>query len=168
MAWDRRGIPLREARTRTLPVAGNSPGGATGECNLSTLAPLREREIIRWADAFQARTARWPNRKSGPITEAPGETWLAVENALRQGLRGLPGGSSLVQLLVDAEASETRDARPVSASGRYSRGRMRFMSVLAAGRRKRRAPWKASPRSRGRRSTRPFAMGLGACAISSG
>ena len=72
-----------------------------GKRNPSTLAPLTESQIIRWADAFHARTGRWPNRKSGPIPEAPGETWLAVENALRQGLRGLRGGSSLVQLLVE-------------------------------------------------------------------
>jgi hypothetical protein len=72
-----------------------------GKRNLSSLAPFTERQIIRWADAFHARTGQWPNRKSGPIPEAPGETWLAVENALRQGLRGLPSGSSLVQLLVE-------------------------------------------------------------------
>ncbi len=83
-----------------------------GKRKQSTRAPLTERKIIRWADAFHARTDRWPNRKSGPIPEAPGETWLAVENALRQGLRGLPGGSSLVQLLVERRGIRNANRPP--------------------------------------------------------
>jgi hypothetical protein len=56
-------------------------------------------QILAWADAHRARTASWPNRDSGVIPEAWGETWSAVDSALRQGTRGLPGGSSLAQLL---------------------------------------------------------------------
>jgi hypothetical protein len=39
--------------------------------------------------------SRWPSCESGPIREAPGETWKAVQMALVQGLRGLRGDSSL-------------------------------------------------------------------------
>jgi hypothetical protein len=38
--------------------------------------------------------------EDGPIADAPiGTSWRQVDNALRLGLRGLPGGSSLAQLL---------------------------------------------------------------------
>ena len=36
--------------------------------------------------------------ESGPIAEAPGETWKSVDLALRYGYRGLPGGASLARL----------------------------------------------------------------------
>jgi hypothetical protein len=63
------------------------------------LPPLRPRQILAWADAHHARTGSWPTSASGPIPEAPGETWRAVDQALRVSLRGLPGGSSLAQFL---------------------------------------------------------------------
>jgi hypothetical protein len=55
--------------------------------------------ILRWADAYFARHGKRPTRDSGPIREAPGETWMAVHKALQSGRRGLPGGSSLAKLL---------------------------------------------------------------------
>jgi hypothetical protein len=55
--------------------------------------------ILQWAVAHQQRTGAWPNMDSGLIGEAPGETWHAVNQALRQGCRGLPGGITLAQLL---------------------------------------------------------------------
>jgi hypothetical protein len=61
--------------------------------------PLRVEQILAWADAHHARTGRWPTVASGPIPEAPGETWRAVSNALSHGFRGLPRGSSLPRLL---------------------------------------------------------------------
>jgi hypothetical protein len=57
-------------------------------------------QILRWADAHHRRTAKWPSSESGPVAEAPGESWQAVNNALHRGLRGLPGGGSLARLLV--------------------------------------------------------------------
>jgi hypothetical protein len=36
---------------------------------------------------------------SGPVAGAPGETWRAIDEALRRGHRGLPGDSSLSWLL---------------------------------------------------------------------
>ncbi len=90
----RRGLAAGRSLATLLEQRRTKPYG-------TTLAPLAEKQILRWADAFHRRTGQWPNRLSGPITEAPRETWLAVENALRQGVHGLKGGSSLVQLLVE-------------------------------------------------------------------
>jgi hypothetical protein len=60
---------------------------------------LNGREIAKWARAHHRRTGRWPNEKSGAVRGAPGETWLAIDMALRKGRRGLFGGSSLARLL---------------------------------------------------------------------
>jgi hypothetical protein len=64
-----------------------------------TLPHLTVAKILRWADAHHRRTGRWPAVKSGPIPASGGETWTAVDSALRVGIRGLPGGSSIAQLL---------------------------------------------------------------------
>jgi hypothetical protein len=61
--------------------------------------PLTEEQILAWADAYHRRTGRWPHNRSGPIPEAHGETWNAVNLALFRGRRGLPGGGSLSRLL---------------------------------------------------------------------
>src|SRR5215510_11783952 len=57
---------------------------------------LSEPQILAWADAFHARTGRWPGQHSGAIPDSLGETWARVDNAL---LLGLQGGSSLARLL---------------------------------------------------------------------
>jgi hypothetical protein len=84
------------------------PGGSSladllarerGHRNRKNLPKLRHAQILRWADAHQCRTGRWPTHKSGGIADAPGETWLAVDSALAKGLRGLPGRDSLACLL---------------------------------------------------------------------
>jgi hypothetical protein len=72
-----------------------------GVRNAGNLPRLEVEAILAWADAYQQRTGRWPKVKSGPIPEAPGETWMRVGTALIEGLRGLPGGSSLAQLLAE-------------------------------------------------------------------
>jgi hypothetical protein len=59
-------------------------------------------KILRWADAYFSRHSKRPSDKSGAIGGNPGETWNAVDKALRSGRRGLPGGSSLA-LLLDAK-----------------------------------------------------------------
>jgi hypothetical protein len=63
------------------------------------LLPLTINNILAWADDHHQRTGEWPTLKSGPIPEAPGDTWAAVDAALRGGARGQPGGKSLAQLL---------------------------------------------------------------------
>jgi hypothetical protein len=70
-----------------------------GVRNPKRLPPFSIAQILAWADAYYERTARWPTETSGPISEAPDETWLRVEAALRIGVRGLPSGSSLARLL---------------------------------------------------------------------
>jgi hypothetical protein len=72
-----------------------------GVRNAKDLPALTEAEILAWADAFHTRNQQWPTRISGEIEEAPGETWAAADNALFQGLRSLPGGSSLAKLLAE-------------------------------------------------------------------
>jgi hypothetical protein len=67
--------------------------------NRMNLPALTEQKILAWADAYYERIGEWPQVKSGPIDEAPGETWLALNHALHRGMRGLPGGSSLAKLL---------------------------------------------------------------------
>jgi hypothetical protein len=76
-----------------------------------TLRPrLTERRILRWARALFRRTGRWPTRRSGPVGGAPGESWEAVNSALIEGLRGLPGGASLAQLLDRVHGGKGREA----------------------------------------------------------
>jgi hypothetical protein len=71
-------------------------------------APLTIPQVLAWADAFRGRTGRWPTVKSGPIPEAPGETWRAVDGSLKRGWRGLPGGSTLARLLDQERGPERR------------------------------------------------------------
>ncbi len=70
-----------------------------GVRNKAELPPLAVGQITGWAEAHKARTGKWPTVHSGPIPDAPGETWAAVQAALAGGLRGLPGGDTLARLL---------------------------------------------------------------------
>ncbi len=87
-----RGLPAGSSLAQIL-------ADGRGTRNLKRLPPLSERRILAWADAHLRRTGEWPRHKSGPIAEAPGEKWVNVDAALRSGVRGLPGGSSLARLL---------------------------------------------------------------------
>ena len=49
--------------------------------------------------AHVGRTGAWPTRGLGPVTDAPTETWMAVDSALVSGRRGLSGGSTLARFL---------------------------------------------------------------------
>jgi hypothetical protein len=84
------------------------PGGDTLAClltrargvrNPSCLLPLTENKIVAWAREHRRRMGGWPTTLSGPVAARPGETWRQVNAALREGARGLPGGSSLGRLL---------------------------------------------------------------------
>ena len=66
---------------------------AERKCRLTVLL------ILTWADAYHRRTGRWPKAGPGPVADAPGEHWRAVDSALRHGGRGLAPGSSLARLL---------------------------------------------------------------------
>lgn len=83
-----------------------------GVRNRLSLPRLTERTILAWADAFQKRIGAWPKNKSASIREAPRETWLAVDMALRHGGRGLPSGSSLARLLAKRRGVRNRKGAP--------------------------------------------------------
>src|SRR6516165_9835948 len=63
------------------------------------LPSLNQREILSWARRYRQRTGSWPSYLSGPIADAPGETWRRVDQALGSGNRGFRGGLSLALLL---------------------------------------------------------------------
>ena len=84
------------------------PGGSSlarlleerrGKRNKAHSPPLTVEQILLWADLHHARTGRWPTPLSGPVYEAPQESWRAISSALWGGHRGLPGGGGLPQLL---------------------------------------------------------------------
>ncbi len=98
------------------------PGGTTlpqllaknrGRRNHMDLQPLRMDQILDWEDAHFRRTGRWPTMESGPIEGAAGESWLAVDASLRVGYRGLPGGTSLANLLQERRSRRNRADLPL-------------------------------------------------------
>ncbi len=82
-----------------------------GKRNLRDLPTLSGKLIVRWAEAHYKRFGRWPSQTSGLILDAPGEKWRNVDTALYKGLRGLPGGSSLADLLRDQKRRAKAAAR---------------------------------------------------------
>ena len=50
---------------------------------------LTTSKILSWADAHHRRTRKWPRATSGKVRAATGETWSAINAALRTGSRGL-------------------------------------------------------------------------------
>ena len=83
------------------------PGGSSlakllaehrGVRNIKGLSPLTINQILAWADEHKVATSDWPRKHSGQVVGTD-ETWARINNALKQGQRGLPGGSSLAKLL---------------------------------------------------------------------
>jgi hypothetical protein len=60
---------------------------------------LTVEQILAWADAYHARLDFRPHCKAGEVAGVPGESWGALDLALRVGCRGLPGDDSLRELL---------------------------------------------------------------------
>jgi hypothetical protein len=60
---------------------------------------LSESKIFGWATAHFRRTGSWPTAASGAVVDAGGEDWKAINEGLTNGVRGLPGGSSIARLL---------------------------------------------------------------------
>jgi hypothetical protein len=83
-----------------------------GVRNVQDLPDLSEKQILAWAQSHFERTGQWPQVKCGPVLDAPRETWLAVDSALREGLRGLRGGSSLWQLLTEQKGARNKARAP--------------------------------------------------------
>lgn len=98
--------------------AGFSPPGSGSVIGTHPLLSIRRSritcaQILAWADEHRRRTGRWPTQRAGTVRGA-GLSWAAVTQAMREGLRGLPGGDSLAALL-----ARERGVQP--ASGRYHR-----------------------------------------------
>jgi hypothetical protein len=74
-------------------------------------ATLTVEQILRWADDHHARAGDWPGTAAGPVPACPDVTWRQIDNALRLGLRGLPGASSLAQLLEQKRGAPARRGR---------------------------------------------------------
>jgi hypothetical protein len=73
---------------------------------------LTAEQVLAWADAHRERTGKWPSCRSGALTDGLGETWGAIHQALSQGLRGFPGGSSLARLLAEQRGKRNRGCLP--------------------------------------------------------
>ena len=82
----------------------------------SRRAELTVEGILAWADAHHAAHDTWPEAGllsgSGAVDGAPGESWKAINHALAMGLRGLPGDSSLAELLAEHRGASPPDMRP--------------------------------------------------------
>jgi hypothetical protein len=93
-----RGTAARQAKKpEALPATPTLFGVMEAKRHKRTT--LEVEQILAWADAHYARTGRWPSQYAGPMADAPGENWEAIDHALRDGHRGLPGGDSLSRLL---------------------------------------------------------------------
>jgi hypothetical protein len=106
--WGCRGENWRKIDSALRLGLRGLPGGSSlarllaeqrGVRNSTCLPRLGIQQILSYADAYRDRTGEWPKEISGTIPEAPGETWHAVDRALRAGVRGFAGGSSLARLL---------------------------------------------------------------------
>src|SRR5665213_726271 len=83
-----------------------------GVRNKMALPSLSVREILVWADAHKQKTGKWPNINSGDVLDAPGEKWGNIDAVLSRGHRGLPGDSSLAQLLAEKRGVRNYMALP--------------------------------------------------------
>jgi hypothetical protein len=78
-----------------------------------TVRPLRVDQILAWADAFHAAHGCWPKTESGPVEQAPGETWQAIDSALKIGGRGMDTRISLARLLLEHRGPDAHNRPPV-------------------------------------------------------
>src|SRR5262249_27375289 len=83
-----------------------------GVRNVKGLPPLTEEQILGWAREHRLRTRRWPTEDSGPVSGTDGEVWNNVNQALRDGTRGLAGGDSLARLLARRLRARNRSSVP--------------------------------------------------------
>jgi hypothetical protein len=115
--WEALDFSLLQGR-RGLPEGSSLPrllAESRPVSNVHTLPRLTIEQILAWADAYFAKTGRWPRGRSGRVADAPGETWGAVDAALFQGLRGLPGGTTVAQLLAERRgAPAIQTSRPLT------------------------------------------------------
>jgi DNA-binding NarL/FixJ family response regulator len=99
----------------------------------SNRPPLTIEQILAWADEHYRRTGSWPTVRSGPVYGAPpGQTWRAIQAALRHGCRGLPGGDSLAQLLRRERGLPERRGRPADTARRALVAQLREQGLTLA------------------------------------
>ena len=91
-ALDRAGLRVRTCLARLIAEK-------RGVRNRTNLPRLTHARIWSWAKKHHQRTGRWPTGESGPVVDAPGETWKGIDVVLRHGCRGFPVGHSLARLL---------------------------------------------------------------------
>jgi hypothetical protein len=123
--------------------------------------PLRIGQILAWADRHRRRAGRWPTAASGPVAGAPGETWSALDKALRRGGRGLPDVESLSRLLRRERGLPERRGRRAQ-SGRWRQAellRARGLTLAQIGRRLGVSPQRAHQLLRRAREECPPAQG---------
>ena len=88
-----RGLPGGDSLSRLLERE-------RGVRNRLNAPKLTIRKILGWVDAHQRNHGEWPT-VGDHRDPAVGENWNAINAALERGSRGLPGGSSLAQLLAE-------------------------------------------------------------------
>jgi hypothetical protein len=88
-----RGLPGGSSLARLLAKHRHVPN------RLEKKPRLTRTQILLWADRHRRRTGSWPTKVSGVITRSGGESWIGIDEALLHGRRGLPGGTTLVQVL---------------------------------------------------------------------
>jgi len=92
LACGSRGLPGGSSLPRFL----EQEFGVRNRLNPPQLTLAQITELIT---VWRERTGEFPCTKSGEIPDLDGITWRIVDKALRRGSHGLPGGSSLPQLL---------------------------------------------------------------------
>ena len=73
--------------------------------------PLTIEKILVWADTYHECEGKYPTLASGNVAGTD-ETWPAINAALREGLRGLPGGTSLAEVLEEHRGRPNKSALP--------------------------------------------------------
>lgn len=73
------------------------------------LSALSIEKIKEWALSHYESIGSWPTTTSGLIPNSDGETWGGIDIRLRQGGRGLPGGSKLSILLAEHFSVRNRE-----------------------------------------------------------
>jgi hypothetical protein len=102
LADGRRGLSGGSSLARLLAQCrGHRTGSPAGTLTVA--------QVLAWADLHFRRTGRWPTAASGPVLDAPGEHWRAINSSLREGYRGLPRGGSLALQLRSSRAGRARD-----------------------------------------------------------
>jgi hypothetical protein len=98
--------------------------------NGAALPRLSFKKVLSWADAHFQRYGCWPNTTSGAVEDTPDERWDWIDDALRVGCRGLPGGSTLLRLLASKrDLSEGTPGEPKFAEDARIKGPCRLTRV---------------------------------------